>query len=74
MVKVGTGRIGQRDGADVPQIMSAIANSHLAVTLYVYKPEEPEFVEARAALVRPPLVAYRSWNFEEGEVPLPMAA
>lgn len=72
MVKVGTGHIGQRDGADVPKIISAIADSHLAVTLYVYRPHEPEAVEARVALPLPSLVAYRAWNHEDG--PLSLAA
>ena len=72
MVKVGTGPIGKRDGADVPKILSAIADSHLAVTLYVYRPPELVAAEARVALPRQTLVAYRSWNFEDG--PMALAA
>lgn len=70
MVKVGTGHIGKRDGADVPKILSAIADSHLAVTLYVYRPPGLVAVEAHAALPLPRLVAYRSWNIEEGAMAL----
>lgn len=70
MVKVGTGHIGKRDGANVPDIMSAIASSHLPVTLYVYTPLEKEAVEARAQTPPSTLTAYRSWNFQEGEMAL----
>jgi hypothetical protein len=70
MVKIGTGHIGKRDGADVPAIISAIANSHLAVTLYNYRPSEHTMAEAKVVPKPSELVAYRSWNFKEGEIPL----
>lgn len=72
MVQVGTGHIGKRDGAPVAAIIDAISTSHLPVTLYVYQPPERVAVEARQFVTRPPLVAYRSWSRESGE--LKMAA
>ncbi len=67
MVKVGTGKLGKRDGADFAAIMSAIATSHLGVKMYTYNPPETVAVEARQVVPMPSLVAYRSWSLEEGE-------
>lgn len=67
MVKVGTGRVGNRDGADVASIMSAIASSHLPVTMYIHDPIETIAVEARAEVPLHTLFAYRSWNPVGGE-------
>lgn len=64
IVKVGTGRVGVRDGADPIRIHTAMATSHLPVTLFVYNPRET--VAAHVALERP-LVAYRAWHPVLGE-------
>ncbi|HEY0010913.1 MAG TPA: hypothetical protein VGB97_03330 [Candidatus Paceibacterota bacterium] len=36
IVQIGTGRVGRRDGADAPAIITAMAQSFLPVTLYIY--------------------------------------
>lgn len=66
VVKIGTGRVGKRDGADVPKIINAISSSQLPMKLFIHRPPERVAVEAHQSVVRPPLVAFRSWSREEG--------
>lgn len=70
IVHIGTGRVGQRDGADPAAIKRAIADSHLMVDLFIYNPPQKAQVD-----VVVPLRPLRVWspNFGEG-LPLQMAA
>jgi hypothetical protein len=68
-VQIGTGRIGERDGADFPAIHTAMATSHLPLELFIFKPLEPVAVEANVTPLRT-LTAFRSWNIHEGELAL----
>lgn len=65
IVKIGSGKIGKRDGANVSEMIGAIANSNLPVVLYVYD------AAAEATLQRviemPPLRASRAWHPVYGE-------
>lgn len=64
IVKIGTGRVGIRDGSDPIRIHTAMATSHLPVTLFIYDPKEK--VAVVSALERP-LVPYRAWHPVHGE-------
>ncbi|MES2994848.1 MAG: hypothetical protein V4681_02365 [Patescibacteria group bacterium] len=71
IVRVGTGRVGSRDGADHIAINRAMADSFLIVDLYVWKREE---LMADVRAMRAPLKPYRAWSSSVGEVPLLLAA
>jgi hypothetical protein len=65
IVDIGTGRVGQRDGADTAAIRSAIANSWLLVDLFVFDSFRPVAIETIAPKV---LQAYRCWDYQNGEI------
>ena len=65
IVRIGAGRIGSRDGANHAEILTAMANSHLPVDLYVRDPATQE-QETDGVNVRY-LHAYRHWNPQFGE-------
>ena len=72
IVQIGTGRVGKRDGADVPKIIRAIADSHLPVTMFVLNEGETIPVEATAQVS--PFKPMRMWSKVGGEVPIRVAA
>ena len=62
IVQIGTGPIGRRDGADYPSIHTAIADSHLPVTLFIR-----DTVDTPVTIQLPKkLVAYGIWHPEYG--------
>ena len=63
IVRIGTGRIGTRDGADFQAIHRAMADSFLTVDLYLFKREQ-QSADVRA--IRP-LQPFRAWNSALGE-------
>jgi len=63
IVQIGKGPVGQRDGADVPAIRTAMANSFLDMDLVIL----PDTVEAHDAVEGPPLTPFRVWDMERGE-------
>ena len=65
IVQIGTGRVGKRDGADPAAIRSAMAASYLPVDLDGYDPGARQVVDA--AVVHPPLRAFRAWHPTYGE-------
>ncbi len=71
IVDIGTGEIGQRDGADHAAIRTAIATSHLPVTLYVRDDMDQHAPVEKAPLE---LVAYAAWHPLHGEQRIYMAA
>jgi hypothetical protein len=71
IVRIGTGRIGQRDKADHAAIHKAMAESYLPVNLYTF---DPKTAEAVTQVERAPLVATAAWNPSHGPIPLQMAA
>ncbi len=70
IVRIGTGPVGIRDGADASAIHTAMADSYLPVTLYIW---DGEGVEARVAQF-PPLTPSRTWNFSKGEREIRLAS
>jgi hypothetical protein len=69
-VRIGTGRVGNRDGADHMAINKAMADSHLIVDLFVYdRPQIAKDVSVRV----PPLQPYRAWSPSFGEEHIPFA-
>lgn len=66
IVQIGTGRVGERYGADVPSIITAMATSHLPVTLFV----PPKPVVANDALSRMMQPPSRVWHTARGELSL----
>jgi hypothetical protein len=73
IVRIGTGRVGTRDGADHMCLHQAMADSHLILDLYVYeRPQLAEDVSAKIVPLRP----FRAWspNFGEEAIPLSIAA
>ena len=71
IVRVGTGRVGKRDGADHAAILTAMTNSYLPVNLYIWEPQE-QIVVTR---VQPePMIAVAAWHPQQGPIPLQMAA
>jgi hypothetical protein len=71
IVRIGTGRIGQRDKADHAAIHKAMAESHLPVNLHIL---ELQVAEAIVRAERAPLVAVAAWNHRHGPIPLQLAA
>ena len=71
IVRIGTGRVGARDGADHIAINRAMAESFLTVDLYVWKRTE---LMADVRAMRAPLRPHRAWSSSVGEVPLLLAA
>ena len=63
-VQIGTGPVGIQYGADPASIRTAMATSHLPVTLFVFNPRET--VAAVVELERP-MTAYRAWHPIHGE-------
>lgn len=70
IVRIGTGLVGRRDGADAAAIHSAMATSYAPLHLFVWDPVEQ--IVARAAL--PPLRPLHAWNIAKGERRIRMAA
>lgn len=70
IVRIGTGPVGIRDGADHAAIHTAMADSWLPLHLYI---REPKQVEARVVQF-PPLKALRAWSYEKGEREIRIAA
>lgn len=64
IVEIGNGPVGQRDGADVSTIRTAMANSFLEVDLVILPPEAQE---ARVAAGVLPMVPFRVWDMGGGE-------
>lgn len=60
IVRIGTGRVGLRDGADAVAIHTAMSNSYLPVVLYLYNQETK--TPAHAA----ELIPFRSWTPKHG--------
>jgi hypothetical protein len=73
IVRIGTGRVGMRDGADHASIHAAMAISHLKLELFVL-PSERDLVAMENLLASPTLVPFRYWSEAEGEQPLRVAA
>ena len=67
IVKVGTGSVGIRDGADPSTLHSAMASSYLPLHLFV-RPEQGEAVDRAAEIAPVPLVAL--WSHSRGDVPI----
>lgn len=64
IVNVGTGVIGQRDGANPAAMLCAMANSHLPVMLYVLGGLASERVMQKY----PPMRALHAWSPKEGPI------
>lgn len=64
IVQIGTGRVGVRDGADAASIRTAMAESFLAVDLFVF--DGKPAMEAVASI--PPLRALHAWSPLSGEL------
>ena len=71
IVKIGSGRVGQRDGANPAAILTSMTNSFLPVTLYLFNKRLQE--EGVVAMKKPPLRALRVWHPNHGEE-VPLAA
>lgn len=64
IVQIGNGPIGKRDGANVSEIRTAMANSFLELDLVIM----PQSLEAQVAVDHPSLGApFRIWNMGKGE-------
>ena len=63
IVNIGTGEIGQRDGADAVALRTAITSSFLPVTLFVRAFRSPSYVPVE----REPLRAFRAWSPIQGQ-------
>jgi len=63
IVKIGTGRVGVRDGADAPALHRAMADSFLPLTLFLYNRETVEAVTRES---RAPLVPISTWSPDHG--------
>lgn len=66
IVQIGAGRVGQRDKADLPSINSAIANSLLPVTMFIF--DRPQLADQPSVALMPPLKASSVWTRERGEL------
>lgn len=64
-VRIGTGRVGRRDGADHSAIHTAMGTSFLPVDLFVLNEREEIPAEASAKII-----PFRMWDMVQGEVPL----
>lgn len=64
IVQIGKGLVGQRDGADVPAIRTAMTNSFLEMDLVILPPEAEEI---QVAVKVAPMVPFRVWDMERGE-------
>ncbi|MES3031126.1 MAG: hypothetical protein V4697_01795 [Patescibacteria group bacterium] len=51
IVEIGKGEVGQRDGANAPKILEAIASSYLPVTLFIRGGDE---ITASEPMISPP--------------------
>ena len=63
IVQIGTGRVGMRDGADHTAIHLAMAQSHLELELFVFKPLQV----ANADVIAAPLRPMSAWSPIHGE-------
>jgi len=63
IVQIGKGPVGQRDGADVSAIRTAMATSWLEMDLVI----RPDSQEAHVATAAPPMVPFRIWDMHRGE-------
>lgn len=66
IVKIGTGPVGMRDGANSSAILSAIADSFLPTKLFLLPPER--FAQLAVATV--PMKPFRLWDMVGGERPI----
>lgn len=73
IVRIGTGRVGMRDGADHSNILTSMATSHLKLQLFIL-PGEQERIAMENLLANPALVPFRHWAPGEGERLLRIAA
>lgn len=73
IVRIGTGRVGKRDGANHSDILTSMATSHLKLQLFIL-PEEQELAAMENLLASPTLVPFRRWSPAEGEEPLRLVA
>ena len=64
VVKIGSGPIGQRDGADVGSILTAMADSYLGVVLYL-RPPQPT-TAAGNVIELPKLRFHQGWAMDVG--------
>jgi hypothetical protein len=72
IVRIGTGRVGIRDGADPIALHRAMADSHLVTDLYVWdQPAAEARAEAQARFT--PLRAVRAWSPGHGVERIPRA-
>ena len=70
-VQIGNGQIGQRDGANVSEIRTAMATSFLELDLVIM----PQALEAQVAVDHPSLGApFRIWNMGKGEREIQVSA
>jgi hypothetical protein len=69
IVKIGTGRVGKRDGANPAIIHSAMATSFLPVTMFVLN--EPMEIPAEASAS---IIPFRVWNIDDGAKEIRVAA
>ncbi len=70
IVRIGTGKVGIRDGADASAVHTAMADSWAPLHLYIW---DGEHIEARVAQIRP-LKLLRTWSIAEGEREIRVAA
>ncbi|HEY4487064.1 MAG TPA: hypothetical protein VJB70_05065 [Candidatus Paceibacterota bacterium] len=62
IVQIGTGRVGHRDRADPVAIRTAMTNSFLPVTLFVFNPEKSRVIH----VALPELKPFRAWSPTHG--------
>lgn len=63
IVQIGKGPVGQRDGADVSAIRTAMATSWLEMDLVIREDSQ----EAHVAVAALPMVPFRVWDMHRGE-------
>jgi hypothetical protein len=71
IVMIGSGRVGLRDGANPAAILTAMTNSHLPVTLFLFDRKLQQ--DGVVALQKPPLRPLSVWHPNYGEE-VPVAA
>ena len=69
IVRIGTGRVGRRDGADAVAIHTAMVNSFLPVDLYI-----PSELDRMPAEFSARVIPFRLWNMAHGETKISLAA
>jgi hypothetical protein len=63
IVQIGKGPIGQRDGADISAIRTAMTTSFLEMDLYIL----PDYLEKRVGVSEIPIIPFRVWDMKKGE-------